>query len=186
MSGNKGKIRAWLPRAAAGVLVLGALLGMALAAGQEGSQSDPLVSLSYLEKKATPAILEQVDAKSAEQSKALVSQFDELIKSYTKQMEDKLAAAGGSGVQGAAFRVVDLAAGQRLNAGVGCEIMLRVGSAVCFSSSQPGLIDMTDGGSLENGKAMAKNHLYMATIDGRGVSAQDGVKLLVRGSYTIQ
>ena len=36
---------------------------------------------------------------------------------------------------------------------------------------------------LENGKALVKNHLYMMTIEGRGVKAGSGtVKVLVRGS----
>ena len=63
--------------------------------------------------------------------------------------------------------------------------MLRVGSAVCFTDTAPGFIDMTDGGTLENGQALVKNHLYMATIEGRGFTAQNAVKVLVRGSYTI-
>ena len=36
------------------------------------------------------------------------------------------------------------------------------------------------------GGALAANHLYMMTIEGRGVKAgSDTTKLLVRGSYTI-
>ena len=39
---------------------------------------------------------------------------------------------------------------------------------------------------LGNGGALAANHLYMMTIEGRGVKAgSDTTKLLVRGSYTI-
>ena len=63
--------------------------------------------------------------------------------------------------------------------------MLRVGSAVCFTDTPPGFIDMTGGGTLENGQALVKNHLYMATIAGRGFTAQDAVKVLVRGEYTV-
>lgn len=175
----------WLPRLAAGVLVTSTLLGVALATGQQGTQNDPLVSLSYLNQKATPAILAQVDTKISEQSQTLTAQLNDLIKSYTKQMEDKLASAPGGDVQSAAFTVVDVAAGQRLTAGVGCELMLRVGSAVCFTDTPPGFIDMTTGGTLENGQALVKNHLYMATIAGRGFTAQDAVKVLVRGEYTV-
>lgn len=175
----------WLPRLAAGTLVTAALLGVALAAGQQGTQNDPLVSLSYLNQKATPSILEQVNAKVTEQSQTLTNQFNDLIKSYTGQMEDKLNAAAGGDAQSAAFSVVDVAAGQKLTAGIGCEIMLRVGSAVCFTDTPPGFIDMTGGGTLENGQALVKNHLYMATIAGRGFTAQDAVKVMVRGEYTV-
>jgi hypothetical protein len=174
----------WLARAAAGALVTVTLLGIALAAGQQGSQSDPLVTLSYLTEKATPDILAQADAKAAERAKALTDQFSTAITNYTKSVEDKLSSAGGVGSP-AVFSVVELAAGQKLTAGVGCELMLRVGSATCSASSSPALIDMTDGGSTWDGSALIQNHLYMATVEGRGVVAKDAVKLLVRGSYAI-
>lgn len=175
----------WLPRAAAGLAVTAVLLGAALAAGQQGTQDDPLVTLSYLNQKAVPTVLAQVDAKLAEREQTLTAQLEETVQTFSKAMEEKLAAAGGGPGQSAAFVVVDVAAGQRLTAGAGCELMLRVGSAVCFTDASPGLIDMTDGGTLDNGGALVKNHLYMATMAGRGFTAQEAVKVLVRGSYTI-
>ena len=42
----------WPTRLAAGCLVTLTLVGVAFAAGQQGSQSDPLVTLSYLNQKA--------------------------------------------------------------------------------------------------------------------------------------
>lgn len=175
----------WLPRAAAGLTVTAALLGAALAAGQQGTQDDPLVTLSYLNQKAAPAVLTQVDTKLAEREQALTEQLEEAIQTYSKAMEDRLAAVGGGAGQTAAFVVVDVAAGQRLTADAGCELMLRVGSAVCFTDASPGLIDMTDGGTLDNGGTLVRNHLYMATMAGRGFTAQEAVKVLVRGSYTV-
>ena len=64
--------------------------------------------------------------------------------------------------------------------------MLRSGSATCVSAdkSTPGLVDITDGSSINHGSALQTNHLYTMTAD-RGVSAADAVTLLVRGSYTI-
>lgn len=178
------KANRWIPRLAAGTLVTVTLLGVALAAGQQGTQSDPLVTLSYLTTKVTPEIMTQVDAKVTAREKALIDQLNAAISGYTKQVEDKLKGANSGGTS-AAFTVVDIAAGQRLNAGVGCELMLRVGSATVSSASAPALIDMTDGAGNWDGSALVQNHLYMATIEGRSVVAQDAVKLLVRGSYTI-
>ena len=64
--------------------------------------------------------------------------------------------------------------------------MLRIGSASCVSPSSPGLIDETTAVSLNNGGSLSANHLYMMTIEGRGVKAgSDTAKLLVRGTYTI-
>ena len=40
--------------------------------------------------------------------------------------------------------------------------------------------------TLNNGSALVQNHLYMMTIEGRGVRATAATtKLLVRGSYTV-
>ena len=75
---------------------------------------------------------------------------------------------------------------QQLKLEVGCEVMLRVGTATVVSNTEPGLIDVTTGGTLGNGKGLEKNHLYMATIADRAVKAgADTVKLLVRGGYTL-
>ena len=41
--------------------------------------------------------------------------------------------------------------------------------------------------TLNDGGSLAVNHLYMATIEGRSVTADsDTVKVLVRGGYTIR
>ena len=89
-------------------------------------------------------------------------------------------------MSGMEFAVVTLSKGQVLTGDIGCEVMLRVGTASCVSPSNPGLIDETTAASLNNGGALAANHLYMMTIEGRGVKAgSDTTKLLVRGSYTI-
>ena len=76
--------------------------------------------------------------------------------------------------------------GQVLTGDIGCEVMLRVGTASCVSPSSPGLIDESSASTLNNGGALVQNHLYMMTIEGRGVQATAATtKLLVRGTYTI-
>ena len=82
--------------------------------------------------------------------------------------------------------MVTLYDGQTLTGGVGCEVMLRIGSAVCVSPSSPGLIDETTAATLAGGASLAQNHLYMMTVEGRGVQATAATtKLLGRGSYTV-
>lgn len=152
----------WLLRSAA-LLALSAVLmtGVSLAS-EAGTAQDPLVTLSYLNDTFLNTILQRVDQKIAERTGQAVS--------------------GGT----ASFTVVTLNEGQALTGGVGCEVMLRVGSAVCVAPSDPGLIDETAGTTLANGASLAQNHLYMMTIDGRGVRAAAGtVKVLARGSYTV-
>jgi len=155
-------------------LVLAAVLSMTLyaAAVEPGSEKDPLVTLSYLNETYLNQIMAQVDAKIAQRNTVLSGQV-----------------GGGVAVPvggGSVFTVVTLSQGQTLYGTIGCEIMLRVGTAECVADSSPGLVDGTSGGTLNGGKALEQNHLYMATIENRGVRATaDTVKVLVRGGYTI-
>lgn len=164
--------------------VLCVTVGVVLAAGV-GTESDPLITLSYLNTTATPAILEQVEGKVETYGKSLAEQFDKAIEAYTKQMDETLAGQKEQPAS-ASYAVVTLKKGQVLNMEIGCEVMLRIGTAACVTPSSPGLIDMTDGSTLNNDKPLVVNHLYMATITGRGVKATaNTTKVLVRGGYTI-
>ena len=159
----------WALRLAALMLVSClAMTGVSLAV-EPGSASDPLVTLSYLNETFLGQVMTQVDQKIAARNSQLLQQ------------------SGGTGsTSSAEFTVVTLSSGQTLTGDIGCEVMLRIGSASCVSPSNPGLIDETAAAALNNGGALAVNHLYMMTIEGRGVKAVAATtKLLVRGSYTI-
>lgn len=158
-----------LSRMAALVLVMAALSITAFAA-DPGSEKDPLVTLSYLKETFYTSIMKEVDEKIDARNTQIAAQV--------------------SGTSSAAaadtFTVVTLTDGQILKGDIGCEVMLRVGSAVCVSPSSPGLIDETDASILNSSGALVKNHLYMMTIEDRGVKATAATtKLLVRGGYTI-
>lgn len=152
-----------------------------MAAGTAGSQSDPLVSLSYLEGTYTETLLEKagdvLQTRNAALEKALAEQVAEVKRSVSSGVVDTGSAA--------AYTAVTLAKGQTLTGGVGTEVLLRQGTAVCSAVSAPGLVDVTGGGELQNGGALAANHLYLMTADGRGVTASSDVTLLVRGTYTL-
>ena len=159
----------WALRLAALMLVSClAMTGVSLAV-EPGSASDPLVTLSYLNETFLGQVMTQVDQKIAARNSQLLQQ------------------SGGTGsTSSAEFTVVTLSGGQTLTGDIGCEVMLRIGSASCVSPSNPGLIDETAAAAQNNGGALAVNHLYMMTIEGRGVKAGAATtKLLVRGSYTI-
>ncbi len=162
----------WLLRAST-LLAIALVLNVTVTAAAEvGSSGDPLVTLSYLNETYLDTILSKVDSKIATRNAELIAQL------------------GGSGAGGAAastFTVVTLSKGQVLYGDIGCEVMLRVGTAACVSASSPGLIDETGGSAIDNGASLVKNHLYMMTIEDRGVKATAAtVKLLVRGSYQIK
>ena len=171
------------------LLVSATVLTLTVAAtGGAGTSSDPLVTLSYLNEKFLPQILSEVDKKTASREQTLSSKLTEQVKRETQAFEQKYGASSGntSGGTAMSFTVITLNQGQILYMGVGCEVMLRIGSASCVSPSNPGLIDETTAAALNNGGALAVNHLYMMTIEGRGVKAGAATtKLLVRGSYTV-
>ena len=89
--------------------------------------------------------------------------------------------SGRSSVQpsGASYQVVNLSAGQTITGGAACEFLLRSGTATCVSDTSPGLVDMTAGTTLAGGGALTANHLYLATIEGRGVRLPPPLTLLV-------
>ena len=139
------------------------LAGTCLAAGAgalaAGDQNDPLVTLSYLTQTVLP----------------------DLVKS-TQDKADGQSGTGGS----ASYQVVTLSAGQRMNLGLGAEVMLRVGSATAGAAVNPALVDTTTGENLNHGGALVQNHLYMATMTDHYITAGGStVKVLVRGSFSL-
>lgn len=146
----------------------------AIAAGGAGSQADPLVTLSYLSETFTGQIMEKVNDLLAQRNAAL-----------NQEISGKLAQLpGGAGGNGESYTVVTLAVGQTLQGEVGCEVLLRSGSAVCTGDGTVGLMDTTSGGSLGSGAALMANHLYLMP-DSRGITTADGATLLARGAYTV-
>ncbi len=156
----------WLLRAVVLLVLSAGLMTTASLAAEAGSSGDPLVTLSYLNDTFFNTIMQRVDQKIAERTGQAIP--------------------GGTSSSTASFTVVTLSQGQTLAGDVGCEVMLRVGSAVCVSPSDPGLIDETTGSTLADGASLVQNHLYMMTIEGRGVRASSATtKVLARGSYTV-
>lgn len=163
-----------------GALALSAVLlgtGAALAAG--GDQSDPLVTLSYLNQTALPQIIKQVEDKTAAKQKELEQNLTDQINQYKQQAGQ--GTSGGS----ASYTLVSMTKGQVMSLGVGCELLLRVGSATVKANTSPALIDLSSGGTVGSGTSLTKNHLYMVTIADRTLTAAADAKLLVRGSYSI-
>lgn len=161
------------------------------ATGTAGSSSNPLVTLSYLNEVFLPELLtraeEKLDARAETASQELSAQVDADIARLEEKYGTPAPDEGAAADTVDSFVVVTMTSGQVLYGEIGCEVMLRVGSAVAVSPSSPGLIDSTDASILESGKSLVKNHLYMMTIGERGVKATAATtKVLVRGTYEIK
>lgn len=145
------------------LLCLAALLigGMgAYAVGSYGSESDPLITLSYLEKVLKPE-LEQQFAKETDKVLA--------------QLEAKDTHEGG-------YASVTVKAGQTMTCAVGCEFLVRSGSAYVSG----GMLNVTAGAEAAKNDWLQAHNLYMAVIEDAYVTATGDTVLMVRGEYTIE
>lgn len=149
------------------VITLCAVLALALgfsvfAATSYGSEDDPLITKSYL----TQVLLPQLQEDFKEELDAAVADIEK----------------DGSGE----FSVITLSKGQTVKCGVGCEIMLRIGSAEAYEESSPAMVNTTTAESIFKGYKLEVNNLYLVTIEGNGFKAtSDNTKVLIKGDYTI-
>lgn len=204
MNGQKEK--KWGIRIVCILTVLLMAVGCYAIAAEYGSQSDPLVTLSYINQVLLPETKSDLDEKIAQtvsdydqslqqQTETLESYVDGQLKKYSSgQLDstliDQIAAAvveqmGGSTGKSASWSVVQIAAGAKVSCGVGCQFVLRSGAAVCVAAANPGLVDLSDAESLNNGQSLTQNHLYLANEDGKGFSTAQGCSVLIAGDYTI-
>ncbi len=150
------------------VIVICALLaGLMLGAGvyaavSYGSQEDPLITKSYVDTVLVP----QLEQDFAAELEAM--------------MPDSPENSGD-------FVLLSLENGQKVVCGIGCEIILREGSGLCFAVSGPAMVDTTGGASVEAGGYLMANHLYVVSGQGNGFTAYGTVtKVLIKGEYTVE
>lgn len=140
--------------AAAVVMVMGSVY-----AADAGSQSDPLVSKSYVDDK-----IEQVMAKIGSGS-----------------------TNGSTAVSGTTFTPVNVAVGKTIIGEEGTEMILRAGKAGVVISGSEGISDVTTGQTLYNGHNATLNHLnIISRADGRGFKVTENAWFLVKGGYSIK
>ena len=170
------------------VLVGTVMAAFVAIATEVGSQGDPLVTLSYLNETFMTQILSRVDEKLLIRNAEIKAELEERIGLTERDLLLQLGGSVGDAGGGTAvsFTAVTVPDGMTLYGGAGCEVMLRSGKATCFSEgkSTPGLVDTTDGKTINHGTALVTNHLYMMTAQ-RGVKANGEIVLLVRGDYIL-
>ncbi len=146
------------------------LFGATVVFSEPGSEGDPLVTLSYVEKK-----------------------IDQL-KYY---VDTKL--SGTSNTPNTTWEVVEVAAGKSLICKDGTEIILRSGDARSISKISieikngveiiidNGLTDVTDGKDLKMDELISQDHLLIIPRDdGRGANTITRCFFLVKGDYDIK
>ena len=159
------------------VLVLALALGTAAvvtAAGDAGTESDPLVTLSYLNGKFKADIIKELETEAAAQSAELAKKVDEKLGTVTETKEPTPADA---------FFLVTLAKGQTLKCDVGAEVLPRGGSVTLTGAAAA---DTTSGSELAVDGTAENNHLYVTSAACGFAATSETATLLVRGTYTIE
>ena len=177
------------------VMSLGVIMfsvgGVKAALSEPGSQGDPLVTLSYVEKR-----IEEVKSGINEKINNLVSKTENNTKSISdlelsntnlsNELND-LKTKENSNTSGATFEVVVLENGQTLIGKGGTEIILRAGSAKAITTGTDGLSDVTNDNDIKKDEEIPKNHLLIIPRDdGRGLYVSSKTYLMIRGDYEIK
>ncbi|MDD2484072.1 MAG: hypothetical protein PHQ50_03435 [Eubacteriales bacterium] len=107
-----------------------------------------------------------------------------VTKSY---VDAQIAAIKSSGSTADSFQVVFVEKGKKVIGEEGTELILRGGTAVAVDNGTNGLSDLTAATELMGGAAVAKNHLLVVPRnDGRGISAQSDIYVMIKGGHTIK
>lgn len=158
-----------------GVLCTTVIGSVSIAAiGEAGSDTDPIVSKSYVEKRLT-----ELETKIAGSNTAAM---DQKLSQLQVQID---ALAKNTGVSGADFALVQVKAGSTLTFSESAMLILRAGSAKTIVGPGGGLSDLTIGTDLVEGQAIVGNHLILVPRnDGRGVKITGDSWLMIKGTYT--
>lgn len=141
-----------------GVIVI--IMGSTFVFSEPGTDADPLVTLSYVNK-AVDQIKDYIDMKISNISSG-TSSSNELV-------------------------IVNLKQGEYLIGKAGTEMILRGGKAKAVGSALGGLSDVTQGDDLGHDQMVPHNHLLIIPRDdGRGILATTDAIFMVRGDYTVK
>ena len=142
-------------------VVFACILSTAVIA-EPGTESDPLISKSYIDDVLMPEIEQMIEERISESDK------------------------NSGSVSGDKFVVVEASEGDVIICEAGTELILRMGKANVIATEKGGLADTTSGYDIADGKNMPSNHLLIVPVaDGRGIEATTDIIVLIKGGYTI-
>lgn len=145
--------------------------GVSVLAATQGSQEDPLITLSYLEQILKPQLEAQVDQAVEKNSGELSKQLDLAITSYETRVDEQLATAGAG-----AFQSKSLARNEQFTPGAGREVLVVSGNVAALGQ----LTDTTVGSAVKAGDKLTAGHLYVTVDDASGCKAIDAASVMSR------
>ena len=139
---------------------------------EPGSETDPLVSRSYVEKK-----FDEVKNISASNKKK-IEEVEEALKNNGNNNENISSSEN--------FSVLELKKGQTIIAEKNAEIIIRSGKVEAIAGESGGISDLTEGLDLQSGDEIALNHhLLIPRSDGRGIEViNDDTFIMIKGNFT--
>lgn len=169
-----------------GIIALGAVvlfMGAKVSFSEPGSESDPLVTFSYVERK-----IDQLKVYVDEKLEENVEKLEENIEKPVENIKEEVS-----------WEVLQVEAGKFLLCRAGTELILRSGQGEAVSNVgtiivngveeaiENGLADVTNGKDLTMGVDIPRDHLLIAPRDdGRGVFCTSDSFFLIKGDYEIK
>ncbi len=181
------------------------------AAGTAGTQSDPAITLSYIDSVFVPQVLSSVDTKTADklgtlytaalskltgtyENRAGTIDRNAVVSSVYASVIKKVGLGSASGSYTQRFQEISLKKGDVLTGDVGTGIILRAGSAQIAGAAGRPVINITLGKDVFPGSAVQANTRYMLCAkDDTGIVVQSATasvevdgKYAVKAAYTAQ
>lgn len=163
---------------------------------EPGSDEDPIVTLSYVEKRLEQMKyyinqnVETVNNESVE-IKKMVDNINIEIQDLNAKVDDLKSNLNNSSTAESGtsdkYEVVFIEEGKSIYFAESTEVICRSGKASAIASPNGGLSDLTIGVDLQTGEEVPLNHLIIIPRnDGRGMHVTVSSYFMVKGGYTIK
>lgn len=155
----------------AAALILISVLGLTAVVYGANTNSDPLVSLGYINGTFKTNLLSEINAAISARQQALSGELASQISQLEQSLQTQNPAPAAND-----FQTTTLAAGKTAAIPAGSEVLFLSGTA---TAGNAGLTDTTTGTVLVTGGTLAANHLYVAIGDS-SIKATGEVKFLIK------
>ncbi|MCX7615435.1 MAG: S-layer homology domain-containing protein [Clostridiales bacterium] len=168
---------------------------VAFALSSPGSQSDPLVPLSYINNKYIPSILDETQTRAQSKFNSI---YENVIQNFESKQDRWLILKENAALYQAVlkklgttgttkFTETSVKKGDVITGKPGTRMIIRSGTAAIVGPSNGVLINVTVGAERKPGSATSKNIYYMvASDDGTGLKVtSDSAVIALSGNYTI-
>lgn len=154
---------------------------------EPGSETDPLVSKSYVDKKDEDIKnISNLNTNKIENIEKNVETIKSDIEILRNDINNQNNSNENTTSTSETFKAIELKKGQVLIAEESTEIIVRSGTANAIGSENGGISDITEGKDLKSGEEIKSNHLLIIPrSDGRGIEVKsNGTFIMIKGRYS--